>query len=404
MLAFPGEISFTNDIFPIFYRLSNMQWVNQGFSVQYGPEGRQNFYDLDYIARLASTDIELKEFRLQIYNLFRNYDRDGSAPMPWPWIYGDAMNVPPANTPREQVELSATQYLMLQLWAEGRFVNDWKPRNLTAYIVFDKLPLTEQPAMLDRAAMTYCLADAFHPGCEMTWPVRHPSMYTAPFRIRHRQPAEGPEPDYGTQLTPQMVALTNGILFGQGPGTISRWMAVPWQTDTASCRSGYYAGYGPRYDPYVPTFWAARVPNQVLTEADYEIAVDTARPREERLRAFNRRAAWFRVLSSNYLKAITQMVTDFGKLGVVETRPGVENDPLLPASMLVESVPEFLGIESIPHHRNLMMLHVEGADVEDKAGLESLESAAAAAAEATGHDEEEFTVGFINKVNRFQRR
>jgi hypothetical protein len=404
MLAFPGEISFTNDIFPIFYRLSNMQWVNQGFSVQYGPEGRQNFYDLDYIARLASTDSELKEFRLQIYNSFRNYDRDGSAPMPWPWIYGDAMNVPPANTPREQVELSATQYLMLQLWAEGRFVNDWKPENLTAYIVFDKLPLTEQPAMLDRAALTYCLADAFHPGCEMTWPVRHASMYTAPFRIRHRQPAEGPEPDYGTQLTPQMVALTNGILFGQGPGTISRWMAVPWQTDTASCRSGYYAGYGPRYDPYVPTFWAARVPNQVLTQADYEIAVDAARPREERLRAFNRRAAWFRVLSSNYLKAITQMVTDFGKLGVVETRAGVENDPLLPASMLVESVPEFLGIEIIPHHRNLMMLHVEGADVEDKAGLESLESATAAAAEATGHDEEEFTVGFINKVNRFQRR
>ena len=44
-------------------------------------------------------------------------------------------------------------------------------------------------------------------------------------------------------------------------------MAVPWQTDTASCRSGYYLGYGPRYDPYVPTFWPARVPNQVLTRS-----------------------------------------------------------------------------------------------------------------------------------------
>jgi hypothetical protein len=39
-------------------------------------------------------------------------------------------------------------------------------------------------------------------------------------------------------------------------------MAVPWQTDTASCRSGYDLSY----DPYVPAFWPARVPNEVLTK------------------------------------------------------------------------------------------------------------------------------------------
>jgi anthranilate phosphoribosyltransferase len=47
------------------------------------------------------------------------------------------------------------------------------------------VPLGEQPAMLDRAALEFCLADAFHPGCEITWPIRHTTMFMAPFRIRH---------------------------------------------------------------------------------------------------------------------------------------------------------------------------------------------------------------------------
>ncbi|MDQ3677765.1 MAG: LodA/GoxA family CTQ-dependent oxidase [Actinomycetota bacterium] len=66
-------------------------------------------------------------------------------------------------------------------------------------------------------------------------------------------------------------ARVERLTYRQSPGTVSRWMAVPWQTDTASCRSGYYLGYGPRFDRYVPTFWAARVPNQVLTRRNYEV-------------------------------------------------------------------------------------------------------------------------------------
>ena len=54
---------------------------------------------------------------------------------------------------------------------------------------------------------------------------------------------------------------------GQSPGSISRWMAIPWQTDTASCRSGYDTSY----DPYVPTFWPARVPNEVMSETAYAL-------------------------------------------------------------------------------------------------------------------------------------
>ena len=109
-------------------------------------------------------------------------------------------------------------------------------------------------------------------------------MFMAPFRIRHRHPGSPPV-DYGDVLTPAVALSPGGPLYAQGAGGLSRWMAVPWQADTASCRSGY----DPDYDPYLPTFWPARVPNQILYEPDYQIAIDPTQPPEARLAAFNRR-------------------------------------------------------------------------------------------------------------------
>ena len=95
------------------------------------------------------------------------------------------------------------------------------------------------------------------------------------------------QPEYGAVLGPETLDLPNGpLLRRQLPGGITRWMAVPWQTDTASCRSGYLRS---DYDPNVPTFWPARVPNQVLMKTDYDIVMDEERSLAERLAAFARR-------------------------------------------------------------------------------------------------------------------
>lgn len=99
------------------------------------------------------------------------------------------MNVPPANTPRQNAKLTDTQLNMLQCWADGNFINDYNP-TATPPAFIQEVPLNEQPAMLDRAALDFCLADAFHPGCEMTWPMRHATMYMSPYRIRHRPESE----------------------------------------------------------------------------------------------------------------------------------------------------------------------------------------------------------------------
>lgn len=113
-------------------------------------------------------------------------------------------------------------------------------------------------------------------------------------------------------------------------------MAVPWQTDTASCRSGYR----PQIDPYLPTFWPARVPNHVLSRPDYDTLMDTNQPAQARSDAFHHRSSWLRVLQGAHLTQINQMVADFGKFGVLERRPGPTDTDAFPDALYVESPPQ----------------------------------------------------------------
>lgn len=329
--------SFRHDVYPILQRLSGLQWVNQGFAVQFGPHGPYNFEDPAFIAQLARDPMRgpadlSAELRRQVRNAFRSpVPKDGNQ-LPWPWIYGDGMTSPASQSPQQNASISRTQAAVLDAWTQGSFEPDWQdatpvPRSL------DAVPLAEQPAMLDRAALDWCLADAFHPGCEVTWPIRHATLFRAPFRILQR-PADQPEPDLGPELTPELAFSPNGPLYGQGPGSLTRWMGLPWQADTAFCRSGYDA----TYDPYVPTFWPARVPNQVLTAEQYALLMDSSAPEEQRRAAFQQRRDWTRPLPRSTSAAMLKMVEIYASMGLLEAFPGPEDLPDLPRVLWVETV------------------------------------------------------------------
>ena len=360
-LPAPTRPSFTHDIRPIFERLSQLQWVNAGYASSFGWRGPNNLATADWLFRLSQNDPNDRELRQTIVNRFRVFDRDSWAAEPLPWLYGDAMNIPPAQTPRQNASLTQTQLTLLQQWAAGDCEADddptaEPPRSL------DDVPIAEQPDLLTRAALEFCLADAFHPGCEMTWPMRHATMYLAPFRIAHA-PKGWIEPEYGAGLIQDVLALPNGPLAAQVPGGLTRWMAVPWQTDSASCRSGYLKSY----DPYLPTFWPARVPNQVLTTENYDIVMDSRKPMDERLAAFANRAAWIRPLGSiSYTDQINNMIHDYGDLGVVEHRPGPADGPF----------PPMLEVESLPAHTHRRLAASQesphGADRLDLTGIEKV--------------------------------
>ena len=210
-LARPVRPSFRDDILPLFQRLAGLQWVNAGFAAGFGADGAIDLTSATALARLSSPLPAHREVRRTVARSFRDFDVDGMSPKPWPWLYGDAMNIPPVPSPRQNAALTATQLWMLEQWAEGCFDADLDlpsdpasdpasdlPRADGSAIlprrgprVVDELPVQEQGDMLTRAALEFCLADAFHPGCEMTWPVRAATMYLAPFRFAHANPGMG---------------------------------------------------------------------------------------------------------------------------------------------------------------------------------------------------------------------
>ena len=345
--------SFRDDIMPTLQQLSDAQWVNAGFLTCYGWGGAYDFSRDDLLRALSTkpkavrerrdsdgtydVDDTYAELRRQVFAQFRRPSDPQQRPLAWPPIYGDAYgnNVP--DSPRNFFAITTTKYALLSSWADGNFIADYDEAR-AAPQKFDDVPLQDQPSTLDFAALHWCMGGPFHPGCEMTWPMRHESMYRDAFRIRERATGN-PEPDYGDTVTRSKAFGADGPLQCSAPGDVTRWMAVPWQTDTASCRSGYDPP-----DNFIPTFWPSRVPNDVFTEGQYAVVINRKKSAAVRETAFRSRVRWLRGFDYDgpYLPQIAKMVTDFGKLGVVERREnpnaGDSKDPF-PKIMYVESKP-----------------------------------------------------------------
>jgi hypothetical protein len=346
MIEAPKTVSFQRHIRPIFERLSGLQWVNHGFAAYFGTGTA--FDASQILIRLADGSKGNAEYRQHVYAQFRNPSSTASPLGPqlgkelWPPFYGDSLDslsTPSAQTPDPSLtvpqglaSLSALQLSWLQKWAAGQFVSDLSSTPPTS---LEQVALAEQPHALTEAALDHCLADAFHPGCELTWPMRIQSLYSGPFRIRRRT-ADLPELDCGEVLTPAKALSAIGPLSASGPGDLSRWMAVPWQTDTASCLSGYPFF---RTSASLPTFWPARVPNQVLSAHDYDTVMDAQAKPEERRAAFYRRHNWFRVFKPKEHSQIEVMIKNFDKLGIIEERSGPKDLEGVPAKVWVESKP-----------------------------------------------------------------
>ncbi|HKO00238.1 MAG TPA: LodA/GoxA family CTQ-dependent oxidase [Thermoanaerobaculia bacterium] len=331
----PHLPSFTSDILPIFARLAAYQWVNGGFGKMWGWKGAEDFGAI--VTTLGSNSDFARPMREEIFSRFRNPDFSSMDAPGIPPVYGDGVDIPATN-PRQWYTVTPLQYEFLRQWAEGAFVSDYDP-SYVAPTSIDQVPLAAQPMALTKAALENCIGGPFHPGCEMTWPLRQPIMYSAPFRIKLR--TEEPR-DYGDWMTSRVVLSVGGPLDGSGAGDISKWMAVPWQTDTSSC---LYAYIGYQDGAFLPTFWPARVPNNVLTAAQYSVVVDpTISPAERQLSfAYDARQYWLRVLSprAQSKKVINEFVKEWNGVGVVTQRPGAPDDvgnprPNFPPVMFVE--------------------------------------------------------------------
>ncbi|HEY0481121.1 MAG TPA: LodA/GoxA family CTQ-dependent oxidase [Kofleriaceae bacterium] len=127
------------------------------------------------------------------------------------------------------LSVSKTQYFFLEQWSRH------------AYVAGDG-PALGRGEQLDMASLTNCLGGRYVPGIEMSYVVRCKDIYqqdwrqtgAGPFRVK-------PRPLPYTTAKPRTPFLGGGWLplkdmtEGIEPGDLSKFMAVPWQTDYNSC-------------------------------------------------------------------------------------------------------------------------------------------------------------------------
>ncbi|MFK8101781.1 MAG: LodA/GoxA family CTQ-dependent oxidase [Saprospiraceae bacterium] len=324
-------LEFWRDIYPILQRMTDTQWVNQGFFVLFGKNSPSDFNDPDLLRQLSSPANKDLEARRRVFEWFRNPDSKAYTPAKIPPFYGDGFGEY-EKIALVDLPITRTQYVHLQKWASGGFVTGER----VAPVPFAEMTPAQQLNALNQAPLEECLGGPFHPGIELTWPMRVKEMWERPYRLKVVEEGEATQLDFGPLLSPSIALGPDGPLSKSGPGALTRWLGVPWQTDEASCLSGYDTT---TYLP-LPSFWAARVPNQVLSEQSYQRMEDGSVNIAQRLKHFDYRQDWLRDFGSNYTKKINLMVAEWHELGIVapiEQEPENNENGFLPTKVWKET-------------------------------------------------------------------
>jgi hypothetical protein len=312
----PSATSFTRDVWPIFDRLTGLQWVNSGLFMIHGVGSPLDARDSAVIERLRTGSAE---WRQQVLALIHDPATKRKSTPLIPQIFGDAYGEPDAmkdEDPRIELAVTATQYAHLTRWADGDFTDDWK--GIPPLPQFDTLTPAEQTAQLERASLHDCIGGPFHPGIELTWTMRLKSVWSGPYRLHLLPGMDAAKQDYGPELTPDACMERGGPYDGIAAGALTRFLGVPWQTDGTSCNSD--ADYAPWTFLSMPTFWGARVPDQVFAEANYDRIreLDPSVSRVQIDKHFTYRSDWLRdVRGRDYYDRLQNMIANWADLGMV---------------------------------------------------------------------------------------
>ena len=301
-------VEFYRDIYPILERMTQTQWVNQGFYMLFGKNSPSDFTNPKIREVLENPDDTSKKARERVFEWFRDPESTEYTPTKVPPFYGDGFG-DYSNIALDDLPITATQYARLKQWAAGSFTTG-APKKV---VPFEELSLQEQIESLNQASLEDCLGGPFHPGIELTWTMRIPHMWKEPYRLNVLPEGQPIKLDYGAVLTPEITLAADGPFAANGPGSLTRWMGVPWQTDEASCLSGYTVS---TYLP-LPSFWAARVPNQVFAEDGY-LRIQAGNVNSaQRLKHLDYRQDWLRDIEADHLQRLENMVEEWHDLGII---------------------------------------------------------------------------------------
>ncbi|MEM7036164.1 MAG: LodA/GoxA family CTQ-dependent oxidase, partial [Bacteroidota bacterium] len=203
-----GDESFTPElslVFPLLYRMYRMQWVNASDFL--APSFREVIDRLTAEGKfhcLYSNSPDCAPVRKAIFEMFRNpiynYDNEpvipsnqktdltqlgsGTEPIKIPSYPGDGINYP--GSPAQWFAIPPFLYQQLEDWANGNFETPagLEFRNIDEMGRFYQkqfLEAAKDPAksalLMTRAVLETLYGGGFHPGVELTWPMRHIQIY-----------------------------------------------------------------------------------------------------------------------------------------------------------------------------------------------------------------------------------
>jgi hypothetical protein len=238
--------SFLNDIYPILSRALAVRDTHEP------PLARKGFHGtLADWPRLSSHAED--QIRRAVFKRIRNPNSDELNRVDMPRGHGDEYSSLDAFESGESAEepsaraflsLTAVQYALLKVWAEGRFREDWSFGDVRFAPV--PAPGALSPAGLDRAALENCVGGPFFPGIEVGWLIRRPDLYTSAFRLRE-------------------------VAFDLGPlpfraGFFSQQMALPWHADFYDCHKEEHTPEGAK-ERLIYMWWTAQRPDDIRSSA-----------------------------------------------------------------------------------------------------------------------------------------
>jgi len=396
--AAPGDLktdeaSTLSRVLPLFFKFYQMQWVN--LSDFLAPSFKETIDQLTENGNfdfLYKSSPESQATREAIFTLFRNprydyineniipskdvtdFDALGipSIPNQLPYYVGDGVNYP--GSPAQWFAIPPMLYDQLEQWSKGNFTT---PKELVNFM--DSCPEgnpmirlgeyyqrdfvtaaadpRKAPLLMTRAVLETLYGGGFHPGVELTWPMRHAQMYRENsltydsvngsqaydlFGLREvRINAASKEVqdeiffnDFGFLMTPEDVRKSMNSdnpeywLWQITPGDLTKWMGIPWQSDAGSCQAVWTKSQYP-----VPAWWAANLPIDVFTNESYQaikganylpkLTADTKR------NIYANRQPWLQTTDTGYvgyhaeggyLNGLINMVYQWDQIGMVAAR------------------------------------------------------------------------------------
>jgi hypothetical protein len=316
----PTSTAFSDDVLPLFQRLTGMQWVDHGLFIIHGFGSALDANDPRVVARLNDNTAGNAAWRNRVFELFRDPGAAGTLVADQlPQAYGDGVDYPQA--PNNLLSVTKTQYEHLARWAAGTFASSATPGASAPAVLFSKLTGERQIEHLERAPLHDCLGGPFHPAMEITWVMRIPLLWKSEYRLKILPGDDPAKQDFGDTLTPSVCTGGGGPYDGAAPGCLTRFLGVPWHTDHTSCNSG--ADYTPSTFLSMPTFWGPRAPDQVLADGNFLRAVALTEKvasdaQQQIFKHLMHRVDWLRDIRGNdYYDRLSFMIKEWAELGMV---------------------------------------------------------------------------------------